>query len=218
MADLLQPDGFLGKKRHPPCQSDSATNSCNKAGFFSHVVYSVCFHIARVFFRKPWPLAVVSAWNPWIVGIWISLVMFYPAVLLHLRQGLWTILTLLWSFPGCSDGEWIHLDGRWWVAKIEDCNSFLHQQRCDSRGITSVSIHLAGASPKLLNPGQKQHTHNTKFMYVPWSKLPKLGMVIFRSYYVKFGAENWSILVWIHLSHRNQLYWLFNRYPYNDLL
>ena len=34
MADLLQLDGFLDKKRHPPCQSDSATNSCNKAGFF----------------------------------------------------------------------------------------------------------------------------------------------------------------------------------------
>lgn len=162
---------FWKKKRHPPCQSDSATNSCSKAGFFP-MWYIAFFSTLPVFFFG-------NHGSGLSLETWISLVMFYPAVLLHLRQGLWTILTLLWSFPGkSSDGEWIQLDGRWWVAKIEDCNSFLHQQRCDSRGRTSVSIHLAGASPKLLNPGQKKHTHNTQFMYVPWSKLPILGMVI----------------------------------------
>lgn len=51
---------FWKKKRHPPCQSDSATNSCSKAGFFP--CGSGFFHIARVFFSET--MAVVSAWNP----------------------------------------------------------------------------------------------------------------------------------------------------------
>lgn len=136
-----------------------------QSGFFSHVVVFF-FHIARVFFRKPWQFAQPGIHELWEYGYPSWCFILLSCFIFGKDFGLsWLCFEASLVASTVNGFTWM-VDDEWRRLKIA---TRFHQQRCDSRGITSVSIHLAGASPKLLNPGQKKHTHNTRFMYVPWS-------------------------------------------------
>lgn len=101
---------FWKKKRHPPCQSDSATNSCSKAGFFP--CGSGFFHIARVFFfgnhGSCLSLESMNCGN--MIDIPRDVLSCCPASSsARTLDYLDFALKLPWL---SSDGEGIHLDGR----------------------------------------------------------------------------------------------------------